>query len=290
MIVPLSLVATERMRPLRELVLRGASWLASFDMRPSSLFEGIAQRLTILVLRTGSKTNIHTGGYRRWVGEARDSLFAITSYAKLCNNLEKNLIFKAGSEQDIRILKKIGNIPLDLHRDNSSQTIYVHRISRYFIKTFNFVPYFRNSSGEIGRSDDYKPFLFSSQQTPLIVAYLNTSTFYWFWRGISDGFHCGYRDVFHTPYKALDDINIQEQAAALTEQLFASLKLHSQIKPIRTTRGIIEYQEFYPSKSKGIADKIDVLIGESWGFDADEVDYLINYDIKYRMSGADDEE
>jgi len=41
--------------------------------------------------------------------------------------------------------------------------------------------------------------------------------------------------------------------------------------------------------SKPIIDKIDVALGQLYGFTDDETDFLINYDIKYRMGGADDE-
>jgi len=165
MIVPLSLVATERMRTLRELVSKSTSWLASFDMRPGSLFEGIAQRLTIFILKTEGKTDTYAGGYRRWAGDARKNLFATTAYAKLSDKPGGDILFKAGSDRDVRILKKLGGLPLELQRDDSSSPIYVHRISRYFIKAFDFVPHFRNSVGEIGlrrprffgRSDKLRP-------------------------------------------------------------------------------------------------------------------------------------
>jgi hypothetical protein len=34
--------------------------------------------------------------------------------------------------------------------------------------------------------------------------------------------------------------------------------------------------------------KIDVLLSELYGFSQDEVDFIVNYDIKYRMGGADE--
>ena len=39
----------------------------------------------------------------------------------------------------------------------------------------------------------------------------------------------------------------------------------------------------YPRKSKVIIDQIDRVLGKHYGFSSDEVDYIINYDIKYRM-------
>jgi hypothetical protein len=54
--------------------------------------------------------------------------------------------------------------------------------------------------------------------------------------------------------------------------------------------GAVKYDEFFPRKSKQIIDKIDVALSKHYGFTAEETDFIINYDIKYRMGGADDEE
>ena len=58
--------------------------------------------------------------------------------------------------------------------------------------------------------------------------------------------------------------------------------------------GEIKYQEFYPRLSKPIIDQIDSLLAQHYGFTHEELDFIINYDIKYRMgkeldSGEDEE-
>ena len=47
--------------------------------------------------------------------------------------------------------------------------------------------------------------------------------------------------------------------------------------------GKVEYQEFYPKKSKPIIDEIDKVLAKHYGFNQEELDFIINYDIKYRM-------
>jgi len=57
-------------------------------------------------------------------------------------------------------------------------------------------------------------------------------------------------------------------------------------------RAECEYQEFRPSQSKTMIDKIDRFLAEHYGFTTEELDFIINYDIKYRMgqdSGEDDD-
>jgi hypothetical protein len=45
----------------------------------------------------------------------------------------------------------------------------------------------------------------------------------------------------------------------------------------------VEYDEYYPAKAKDIIDQIDCLLAQHYGFTQEELDFIINYDIKYRM-------
>jgi hypothetical protein len=42
-------------------------------------------------------------------------------------------------------------------------------------------------------------------------------------------------------------------------------------------------QVFQPRLSKPIIDEIDTVLAEHYGFTEEELDFIINYDIKYRM-------
>lgn len=47
--------------------------------------------------------------------------------------------------------------------------------------------------------------------------------------------------------------------------------------------GLVFYEEYYPAKSKPIIDEIDKVLAKHYGFTDEELDFIINYDIKYRM-------
>lgn len=62
------------------------------------------------------------------------------------------------------------------------------------------------------------------------------------------------------------------------------LEKKSQIKNAHyKSTGFVEYQEFYPKLSKFIIDEIDKSLAHENGFTDEELDFIINYDIKYRM-------
>ena len=50
--------------------------------------------------------------------------------------------------------------------------------------------------------------------------------------------------------------------------------------------GRAETQSFKIQKSKSIIDQIDQALAKHYGFTDEELDFIINYDIKYRMGRA----
>ncbi len=52
---------------------------------------------------------------------------------------------------------------------------------------------------------------------------------------------------------------------------------------------LTEFDEFYPKLSKSIIDEINRVLAKHYGFTKEELDFIINYDVKYRM-GKDSEE
>jgi hypothetical protein len=282
------------MESARTLLLKRSSWAPAFDMRPSSLFEGVAQRLCFVLQGLSPvRREVFTGGYRRWSSPERSSLLAQTQFAVSAWANSEQPILKALLPLELQVREKISGPSIETIMDERTSSIYVHRICRYFVKALNFIPHFRSAEGEIGKSEDYKPFFFQDEHRDLILCLLNSSLFYWFWRCTADGFHCGYGDVYRMPYKKSVQQETRKAMSILAKRLMNALKQGSQRKSVTTKRGKIEYQEFYPTSTKPILNEIDCVLAGHYGFTDDELDVIINYDIKYRMGqevGEDDGE
>ncbi len=54
--------------------------------------------------------------------------------------------------------------------------------------------------------------------------------------------------------------------------------------------GRTETQSFKIRTSKSIIDSIDIELGKLLCLGDDEIDFIVNYDIKYRMGTSDEEE
>ena len=59
---------------------------------------------------------------------------------------------------------------------------------------------------------------------------------------------------------------------------------------INKSNGVITQDFYYVRFSKPIIDEIDKLLAKHYGFTEEELDFIINYDIKYRMGDELNEE
>jgi len=84
--------------------------------------------------------------------------------------------------------------------------------------------------------------------------------------------------------------SIKDSLSTVTSRLMKDYKSHAVRKETEyKATGKVIYDEFYPKYSKPIIDEIDRVLAKHYGFTNEELDIIINYDIKYRM-GRDVEE
>ena len=109
----------------------------------------------------------------------------------------------------------------------------------------------------------------------------------WYWFAVCEGYDCGKLEVLDFPVnlRSIPD-DVSNLAANLMIDLQANCVQKTRVQ--KTTS--IEYDEFYPWKSKEIMDRIDLAIAMSYNLSDEESDFFINYDIKYLMGGANEEE
>ena len=155
-----------------------------------------------------------------------------------------------------------------------------------YVKCFDFVPYFWNEADGIKKSEDYKPYVLQSTvDANCATAMINSSTFFLYFILLGDGFHCG-KEFVHSFPAGLEQLS-SEARDSLQEQkrlLMKDMKNHAVRRVAQSKKtGRVEYYEFWPRHSKHILDKIDQVLARHYGFSDEELDFIINYDIKYRM-------
>ena len=76
---------------------------------------------------------------------------------------------------------------------------------------------------------------------------------------------------------------VSDQMLEVMPNIFGLLMENYQKNSFIRKRKDCEFQEFQPSLSKPIIDEIDRVLAKHYGFTDEELDFIINYDIKYRM-------
>jgi hypothetical protein len=162
----------------------------------------------------------------------------------------------------------------------------------HFIKCFDFVPYFKNDRDGKKKSEDYKVFAFADKDTSLVAsAVLNSNLFYLYYLTYSDAYHCGRELILNFPCD-LDRLKREygESAISSTRALMSDLKANAKRRRIEYHgTGWIEYDEFYPKKSKPFVDEIDRVLCPLFALSAEELDYVLNFDVKFRLGQDYDE-
>lgn len=86
--MPLPSINTAAMQPLQEIIKpskrnKKAVWISAFDERPSSLFEGVDQRLIIEIIRKNtSSPELYTSKINRWNKDCRNQIFVNLKYSE----------------------------------------------------------------------------------------------------------------------------------------------------------------------------------------------------------------
>jgi hypothetical protein len=154
------------------------------------------------------------------------------------------------------------------------------------VKAFNFVPYFKSARDGEKRSEDYKIFaLDTALHRDVFAAVLNSSLFYSWFVTYSDVYHCGREIILDFPID-LERLTqtVGETLRDLNSTVMTNLRKNSVRRRIPYQKtGLVEYDEFYPRLAKDIIDEIDRVLAAHYGFTDEELDFIINYDIKYRM-------
>lgn len=292
-IVPLSIISTPRMKEVEYYVIdHNETCISSYAIRPSKIFRNVDQRVSIILGKKSKKPHciLKTSKYNRWYKEERKTLFSNINYV----NCERNYILdgripKIGSEVEGEILNKIfskENRLSDLFISTGENKIYYHSAARYWIKSLDFIPEFYSEKKGNSKSSEYKEITLNSRVDPKIVgSIINSTLFFWFWSIYSDDRHVNKSDIgsIMFDYSKLDD----NQKIILVEEfdnLMRDYRDNSTIKECNYSGiGKVRYQEFRPKNSKKIIDKIDEVLGLYYGFTQQEIEFIKNYDIKFRL-------
>lgn len=108
----------------------------------------------------------------------------------------------------------------------------------------------------------------------------SSNLFWWYYSLNFDMFNL--KDYMIFSFRLTYDIN--KSLIELSLSLEEDMNKKKNILVVNSkTRGIVESYVYKKKLSKPIIDEIDKVLARHYGFTEEELDFIINYDIKYRM-------
>ena len=294
MIVPIALVCTQRMVKIQELLESNHTvWYSNYAWRPAKLFDAVNRALSIFVANRQANIDKFSTPYIKWTSENRKTLLQLVAYTQY--NIPRSSFWmpKLSSQIDKSILAKLqkvdGNIGLFLTTP-SMHKVYYRTTGGLYWKVFtDFSPKY-SCDGIAGRSSRETSISISSRnETVSLVGILSSNLFWWWYTVTSNLRDLNPSDIFgfKFPKELMNDKNLLKHSLSYIQDIEMNSTM---LTRVQKGKGETQTQSFKISLSKPIIDEIDRILAAHYGFTEEELDFIINYDIKYRMGDELNEE
>ena len=291
-IVPVAISCSKRMNDVINILEEKSKvvYFSHYDDRPGKLFEMIEHlRACIIISSKDSETTpaILATKYNRWYTENRINLFSNLCYDNVTEFVDSYIIPKLSYsiESDINraIRKQKDAIGFKQSKTTNNYVYYRAAGGGYFllIKNQKSITYINGVLEDV--KAEKKIGLFPEIDNSSIGALLSSSLFYWNYIAYTDcrNLQKSFIDTFKFPITAINDKQLSIEGCKLFRDY--EKKKYTKSTHYKTTGNDVVYDEYYPKKSKRIIDEIDKVLAKHYGFTEEELDFIINYDIKYRM-------
>ena len=293
MIIPISAFCTARMESLMRafLTYTSNSFISNYAERPSKLFEGAERNLSIFISQLSKKEDecsIYTTYYYKWKSEHRKILFKNLSYFDASQVSNSSNFPKISCMPEANILKKLHSVNKNIGyytlRNSSNVFYYKNSGGRYWKFMATFKPLFYLNGEKSTSSRETHLFFNSKNELEVITSILNSTLYFWYYVMNSDARTNNPSDLKEFPfaYEELEN-EIKEKLIANCQILMRELQKNAVMVNAVYRTGDVSFAQYLPSKSKPIIDEIDKVLAKHYGFTEEELDFIINYDIKYRM-------
>jgi hypothetical protein len=287
MIVPISLSAAGAMQPLRKYLYAHSRdvWMSHFSNRPGQLFEGAQNRLTICLCEGGGGLrNLYSTKYHRWDAKhgERASLFTNLEYSS-CNRLSLTSVCKCSGLGCSAMEKVLTNKPIAVSCANDCQhSVYWVRVPGYFCQFLDWHLRACSTSQKNWqpRGEILSVNFASAAIADVALAALNSNLFYLYFSAYTDTRHINPSDVKDFPFDC-GSLTKSEMNALITASRLLKASLKKNIKLVNKSG--LQIESVDSPKSKPLIDSIDGLLAGHYGLTEEELDFIVNYDVKYRM-------
>ena len=284
-IVPIALTSSDSLSGVHRILLDKCDniHISSYAVRPKPVFERAVVNTSILLFTKTEQKCHHvfsTKMHRR--NDDKFNLQFLVDHLQF-TDVKDYMLFgripKIGTEIEKKILNKMfkQNKLKTLLKYNGYPVVYRFAGGRYFKVVTNY---------SNGSSAERCIYFSNSKLANSVGCILSSNLSFWFYQIFSDNLNWKSYEIenFAIPNLSDSDLNYLDK---LYDRYLKDIERNANI---RESTGISSYnvdsfKEYKIVRSKSIIDEIDDYIGPLYGLTPDEIDFVKNYELEFRMAG-----
>lgn len=284
-IVPMSVGSSDAMTSLQSIIESTCSEIrvSSYSNRPKQIFDAACVRTSIFMFQKSEKPLNHI--YTTKLNRRTESI----SIKNIIDDLQfvdsKKLKIlgryaKIGTQTELQVLSdlfKFNNKIKDYISETGKEVFYRAAGGRYFNVVTNYPTF---SSAEKS---------FKCKYTDIIGLVLSSSYFYFYQQVYTDGLNLKWSEIENYPLPDLTKLSKKTltELSNLYSRYLIDIEKNATVRQSSSTstHNIDSFKEYKIVRSKKIISEIDDVVGQLYNFSKDEIDFIKNYEIKFRLAG-----
>lgn len=259
--------------------------ISSYAVRPQPIFENAVVNTSIVNLiktLTPVKKILCTKMYRKGRGFNLEDLLNNLQFIEVKKYKLRGRYPKVSLPIETSILDKLFSITTkvrNLLKKNGKPIYYRCAGGRYFKVITNYPT----------KSTSEKAICFDEKLANSIGAILSSNLFFWWYQIYSDNLSLKLYEIesFPIPVENLTEENIKCLEKLYSDYL-NDIEKNAKIRKTIHYKNIHKFKEYKIGKSKKLIDAIDDFIGPLYGLSEEEIEFIKNYEIKFRLYEKDD--
>ena len=282
-IVPLAVTSSDSMSSLHKLLKEKfyKMKISTYSNRPKKIFPNADQRVCIILgVANGEKIKklYTTKVNKRYKNISIEKLMEELSYIDSLEFLKYGRIPKIGRKIEIDILKKLFKYSKNINDifDEKGEKVYYRAAGgRYYNVVTTYPTY---SSAE-------KDILVLKRYQKLLGAILSSNLFYWLQQVYSDTLNLKRYEIeiLPLPINEADFLDEKIKEIEYLYDIYLEDIEKNAVEKNANYNNISKFKEYKIRKSKVLIDELDKKIGELYSLTNEEIEYLINYDLEFRV-------
>lgn len=293
LVLPISTSCTDAFAPARDAWShRCASVHTShFDTIPSTLFEGVVQRLSIYEGRVRGAGEVapcawYTSRYHRWTRDERDGLLARIRQVPAPAQSVGGSIAKVGTELERDLLASLFAHPPAgrwfATAPGSNRIRYKRRWS-YFLLFCDFVPPLWDSDGALREPSELKSIDVDPRlDARVLLATYSSTLFWWYFSVFTDNRNVNRRDLAGFPLPDLESA-VAVELAALGAELMDALRACAEVRTCTyRSIGTIHNTYYRQAGTRPVLDRIDHVLARAYGLTQAQLEFVLGFERRFR--------